>query len=154
MDLMKKTEKIWKITSVVIFFLILTACFNENSNTSIFEELIINTCKKVDEDYKIELKNLTKFSYDKLYIFEGPRFPSEIEQVTNIKYDELLDDGVRLYLFVKNNNIIKQEKSLSKDVNIHRIMNEQGFCILSSETILYAKQKKNGDDNYYDTFYK
>jgi hypothetical protein len=154
MDLMKKTRKIWRRTSTVVLLLMFTACFNEDSNTSIFEEFIVSTCKQVKVDYKIELKDLPAINYDELYIFEGPRFPSEIEQIANLKYEDVLDDGVRLYLFVKNKKIIKQEKSLSKDVNVHRIMNEQGFCILSAETILYAKKRKNGNDNYYDTFYK
>ena len=126
MDLMRKTEKIWRRTSIVILFLMFTACFNKSTNTSSFEEFIISTCKQVNVDYKIELKDLSKINYDNLYIFEGPRFPSEIEQITNLKYEDVLDDGVRLYLFVKNNNIIKQEKSLSKDVNIPPLPHESG----------------------------
>lgn len=148
------TRKIWRTTSIIILFLMVTACFNENSNTSIFEELIKSTCKQLDVDYKVELKDMIRLDYDKLYIFEGPRFPSEIEEIANVKYNDMLDDGVRLYLFVKNKNIAKQEKSLCKDVNIHRIMNEQGFTVLFPETTLLAKQKRNGDDTYYDIFYK
>ena len=65
-----------------------------------------------------------------------------------------MDDGDRLYLYVKNEVVIKQEKSTSKDVNIHRLMNEQGYAILYPDTIIFAKKQKNVDDFYFDTFYK
>lgn len=154
MDLVMKIKKTLKIISAVAVLLILASCFRENSEDSTFENLIKSTATKLNKTYEIELKNNIRFDFDKLYVFEGPRFPSEIEKITKIKYDDLLDDGDRLYLYVKNEVVIKQEKSTSKDVNIHRLMNEQGYAILYPDTIIFAKKQKNVDDFYFDTFYK
>lgn len=149
-----KIKQTLKIISTVAFLFILTSCFKETVEDSIFENLIKSTTTELNKTYEIELKKNVQFDFDKLYVFEGPRFPSEIEKITNIKYDDLLDDGDRLYLYVKNEVIIKQEKSTCKDVNVHRLMNEQGYTILYPESIIFAKKQKNGNDFYFDTFIK
>ena len=147
MDLMRKIKKILTVISISVFFLMFNSCFknSDKNDDSSFESLAKNTCIETGKTYKIKLRQNIKYDYDKLYIFEGPRFPSEIEEITNIKYNDLLDDDYRLYLFVKNKVVIKQEKSSSKDINVHRLMNEQGYVILSPETILFTKKRKNGN---------
>lgn len=152
MDLVMKTKQTLKIISSFIFLLVFVSCFKENTDST-FESLIKSTSVEVNKTYKIKLKDNIRFHFDKLYVFEGPRFPSEIEKVTKIKFDDVLDDGERLYLYVSNEAIVKQEKSTSMDVNIHRLMNDQGYTILNSETIVCAKRQKNGNDFYFDTFW-
>ncbi|ABQ06719.1 hypothetical protein [Flavobacterium johnsoniae] len=147
-----KIKQTLRIINVVIVFFTLTSCFEDNATDSTFENLIKSTSVDIQKTYEIKLDKNIKFDYDKLFIFEGPRFPSEIEGVTKIKYDDVLDDGDRLYLYVKGNIITKKEKSTSKDVNIHRLMNEQGYTVLYPNTVIFAKKQKNGDDFYYDTF--
>jgi len=154
MDLAMKIKQTLRIISVVIAFFTLTSCFRGNETNSTFENLIISTSVDLNKTYEIKLDKNIKLDYDKLFIFEGPRFPSEIEEVIKIKYEDVLDDGDRLYLYVKGNIITKQEKSTCKDVNIHRLMGEQGYTVLYPETIIYTKKQKNGNDFYYDTFYK
>lgn len=156
MDLMRKIKKILIVISIPILFSMFSSCFknSEKNADSTFENLARNTCIEMDKTYEIKLRQNIKYDYDKLYIFEGPRFPSEIEEITNIKYNDLLDDDYKLYLFVKNKVITKQEKSSSNDINIHRLMNEQGYAVLLPETILFTKKRKNGNDVYYDIFYK
>jgi len=154
MDSTMKIEQTLKIISTIVAFLVITSCFRNNGGDSTFENLVKSTSVEVDKTYEVKLKQNIKFDFDKLYIFEGPRFPSEIEGIIKIKYNDLLDDGDRLYVYVKNNIITKQEKSASKDVNIHRLMNEQGYTILYPQSIIFTKKKKHTSSFYYDTFYK
>lgn len=153
MDSMKKIRQTLKIISIIVVFLMFTSCLN-NGGDSTFESLIKSTSTELNKTNEIKLKQNIKFDYSKLYVFEGPRVPSEIKRITKIEYNELLADGDRLYLFVKNETIIKQEISSCKDVNVHRLMNVQGYAILYPETRVFGKKQKNGDDLYYDTFYK
>lgn len=145
---MKKIGKTWKISSILIM-LILTSCVSNGDSCSTIEKGIVEHCDAEKSNCQISLNHIFEESFDSLYIFEGPRFPDEIEDIIKIEYDEVLDDGNRLYVFVKNRQIILKEISSCTNVDIHGLMNDQGYVVLSNDTMLYSRLKKNASGTLY-----
>ncbi len=84
------------------------------------------------------------------FIVEGPRFPDEIEEITKIEFDNVLDDGDKLYLYTKYNKLVRQETSSCHGVDVHRLMNSKGYAIVNRGTFLHIKKTLQYKNVYYE----
>lgn len=92
---------------IIIFF---SSCSNFQECNDI-ELKIKEICIKTDSVYIIPLASLTNFEWDVLYVIGGPTIDNEVEEFIGIGYKKTIQDNRRQYIFIKDNQIVKEYSS-------------------------------------------
>ena len=94
-----------RLLFTIVLILVLTSCKNNNS----IELKIIKKIKSCGT-CKINLNEVTDFTWDKVYIFYNATPIEEIEKAIGCKYDNYKEFS-RPWIFIKNNTIIYYENN-------------------------------------------
>lgn len=142
-----------KIISCSVFLFFVSGCNILSQSCSEFEQSLKNVCQIDDTTYAININQLTNIDFDTLYIFEEQWFPDEVEQIIGAKYEKVLPDDGRQFVFMKNKKIIKQFHSeCSIDFSIDQY---KGYLKINGKEKLYIKRRElqNNPDNPKDGSY-
>jgi hypothetical protein len=131
MDLMKKIGK--TVISVIILISFTSCCLVDRCSP--LEIKLKEICVKADTIYCFPLNSLLDFEWEELYIISGPRFPDEIEEIIGIKYNKVIPDNYRQYIYLKNGKLIKEYRTSCRYINL-MMYNENGYTMYNSSSVI------------------
>ena len=110
------------------------------------EEKLKVLCVKTDSVYTVSLASLTDFTWDNLYVIEGPTIDDEVEEFIGISYKKVVQDNRRQYIFIKGNEVVKEYSSYC-DLNLSK---HPSYTIghKYSKTSLVLVQKNEGEGHF------
>lgn len=130
---------------------------NEPINKRI-SEYIRQTCEE-NKPCKIEIKNVTDFSWDKLYVFDEAVENDVISKFLGINYSSTFPYYSRKWFFVKDNQIVRTEEHILYEIdmpvdNCSVLLTEDNrkekFSIFNRDsTFEVSKNRLNDNESYY-----
>jgi hypothetical protein len=118
----------------IIFLLITTSliigCKSQNLENTIVEKIIEN-CKK--DSCSINIKEITKFDWDKMYIFKFNNTKTEIENILKIKVPKY-SEFTKKTIFTLSGNIVYYEEG---NLNVEGI-NDNEIVFIMPDSVKYA----------------
>lgn len=154
MDLTTKTIKSFLMTNFLFGLVLLISCSSKSNVTcSKFEQGVEALSINQMNEHEFNLSQILKIEVDSVYIFEGPRFPDEISEIIHLPYNESLSDDDKLYILIKDGNIILSETSFCGDVGVHNLMNSQGYTVLKKDAKFLIKRKEVSDRPYFEVLF-
>lgn len=149
-----------------VFLLLLNVCLlcscyqirsnNEPINRQI-SEYIRQTCEE-NKPCKIQIKNVTDFSWDKLYVFNEAVESDVISKILGKNYSSTSPYFSRKWFFVKDNQIVRTEEHILYEVDVpvdngNVLLTEdnpkQKFSIFGQDSIFEVSKNKLSDNEFY-----
>ena len=108
---MYNNVKIYKSTSLILVIVFFISCVNTNSIEKKIREKIEKDCQ--NEDCYIPITELTFFTWNKMFVFNYPSSPDDIDQALGMHYPHYVE-FTRSIIFLNNNQIVHYENNDTK----------------------------------------
>jgi len=134
------------VCSIVVFFIYRSYLSFQDCND--LELKIKEMCVETDSVYTTPLASLTSFEWEVLYVISGPTVDNEVEELIGISYEEVIQDGERQYIFINDDQIVK-EYSSHCDINLSK---HPAYAIgqkYSNTSLIQVEKKKIKGEVYY-----
>ena len=143
-----KYKNVW-LLYILIIGLIFSCSTNRYCN-QIVEHIEIN-CLEDTKNCEIDLKEVFPFNWDTLYIFKGYDDPLFISKVIGFDCEcTIVPEHEKMYLFVKNEQIIQKKTLNCYEVQFIEMNNDEGTIQIGfNQTIFKVKKSERGDENHY-----
>jgi hypothetical protein len=129
---------------LVLAFIFCSCDYCQECNN--IESNIKGICVKTDSLYTISLSSLTSFEWDILYVIQGPTIDDEVDKFIGIRYNKVIQDNRRQYIYVKGNMIVKEYSSYC-DFNLSAPQSYTLGHKYFSSTVIKV-QKKEGEGHF------
>lgn len=100
----------YKISCLVLLITLITSCTQNNDIERKIKQQI-KDCK--DDSCRVSIRQLTNFKWDKMYVFNNPTAPGDIDQVIGLRYPYYVE-FTRTIVFLDKDKIVHYENHHSK----------------------------------------
>jgi hypothetical protein len=121
------------------FLIICSSCYRNYCDviTNSFEK----QCSKDSLQCSVSFQEMFSYNWDKLYIFDSMLYPSEVSKALGFNCNcEIVPEGKKLFVFVRNNSIVKEQVSRCSDITFIN-MKENGVVKINKSSIYTMKRK-------------
>lgn len=146
----KKRNKVLKVFScsliLLLTILLFYGCVESFDNK--FATYIERTCSlaELEEGCLVNLKSITDFDWDSVYIFSGLMTSSEINQILGFdSHSKLLQDNYKRIVFVKGKTVVFQSQYYGLDENVQFRGHEKkasSFIQFSNDSAMFFAVKR------------
>ena len=147
---------------LLLSFCLLCSCYptrlNNQPINKMIGEYVSKNCE-ANKPCKIQIKDATNFSWDKLYVFDRAVESDVISELLGIKYSSTSPYYSRKWFFVKDNQIVQTEEHIlyeidksvdNGDVLIEEANPKEKYSIFTEDSLFeVSKNKLNADEHYF-----
>lgn len=135
----------------LVFLLLASSCQRECLP---FQESLKEHCGENNTEYLFQLDTMISHPWEKLYVIQGPRFPSEVSDILDLPYNSVISDNTSQYIFLHGGSISKEHNIRCQDISFfNRSITGNGYFVLTPSTLLTVEKIMSQGNTYYRVEY-